>query len=70
MSLTSILSAEAIENAIKDCQGLSTFANTHIFNVVFIWRRHVKLNKNLKLKKVLLIMSALVEMRDLNGSKA
>lgn len=30
MSLTSILSAEAIENAIKDCQGLSTFARTQV----------------------------------------
>lgn len=36
MSLTSILSAEAIENAIKDCQGLSTFARTQIFVTVFI----------------------------------
>lgn len=44
MSLTSILSAEAIENAIKDCQGLSTFAHAHIFDTAFIWKTHVKLN--------------------------
>lgn len=31
MSLTSILSAEAIENAVKDCQGSIT-TNTHVLD--------------------------------------